>query len=1205
MTTIAISRRARIAFAATASLSAFSAAALGAGLGRGLVTTYLPVLLDDIRDAPGLIGTVMLVNTAAGLFVPLGIGLWSDRLHSRGRSRTGPFILGGSALTAGGLVAIALGHASTYLFLALAAAVAYAGLNAVTTAHRALIPETFGEGGRAAATGAEEFAMLAGTLIGVVAGGFLLDLGTWTPFAFGAGALPLLALPTYLRMRGRERPRASLGVAKPPLRYYLRAATRPGIRLLLGAQLLWVMGYIGLAPFFVLYAERELELRPSAAASLLGAFGIVTALAVLGASSVPPSAHARTLLVGVLLLGGGLLGASATSTLQFVAPGLLAAAVGFGLLTTLGFPLYARLIPEGEEGAYSALFFAVRSIASAIAVPAAGWTIHAAGSYRALFVAGGAVALLAVVPLAGLVSSGVSLTRPTPRRTFVLAGGLAAVSASLLGLAALVSTTRLAQADADVFDALYGLGGTPRLVDTLLVHPHIENYLTLTLLAAVAAVVWRPEELIRILMLVPIAGLVSFGIVRVLWAVWERPRPEEVLGAEPANGHLWAPYASFPSGHVVVTVALVTAIASRLPWLGPPLAVYAAVIAVTRISYGAHFPSDVVAGVVIGFATARVVAALVTETRLLPLPRSFPPRRVGERASFRLRRLGTALGVAAIAAFLTLTVTVGVPRSPEGGIIPGPTEETLQLGLLTVAALAVAAGLRYTTLAGAVLLSCATAIGVLAALEYNPLFAVGACAVLFVPGLLLLLGSPKVRSSRGVAVVAAVALALLVAGAFGAFRAHAAAYGPTHPESKLEPPPVTVIRWAWAGGVTETGFRVVAKLAHDGDARLLVGRDRDLEDAEATPLRRASHDDNDRVVSFVASGLLPGARYYYAVESRRQIDRARIGVVRTVPHGPFSFTIAVGGCARTGSNGVVFDAIRRQNPFAFLILGDFFYANIDQNDREEFASQYERSLSRPAQAALYRTAAVDYVWDDHDYGPDDGDSSSPSRPAALATYRMYAPHYALPDPSSIYHSFVVGRVRFVVTDSRSARTQATMLGARQKAWLKRELLRAKRDGQLAVWVTSVPWIAAGGPDSWAGSPRERRELADFVARARIRNLVMLAGDAHMVAIDDGTNNRYATGGRLGWPVMHAAALDRRGDVKGGPYSEGAFPGSGQFGTITVRDSGGAMVAVTLAGWDYGGRRIVAYTFTTMLKDGRRSFAERSPGSATSTRSRRH
>jgi MFS family permease len=317
----------------------------------------------------------MLVNTAAGFFMPLGIGLWSDRLHARGHSRTGPFILGGSLLAAGGLVAIAVGHASTYLLLGFAAAVAYAGLNAVTTAHRALIPETFGEDRRAAATGAQELALLGGTLLGVVAGGFLLDLGSWTPFVFRAGMLPLLAVPTYLRMRGRERTTVAVAAPTPPLRYYLRAAAAPGARLMLVAQLLWVMGYIGLAPFFVLYADHELGLRPSGAASLLAAFGLVTALAIVGAGSVPPTAQARTIVGGVLLLGGGLLAASATNALQFVAPGLLAAAVGFGLVTTLGFPLYTRFIPPGEAGAYTALFFAVRSIASAIAVPAAGWTI--------------------------------------------------------------------------------------------------------------------------------------------------------------------------------------------------------------------------------------------------------------------------------------------------------------------------------------------------------------------------------------------------------------------------------------------------------------------------------------------------------------------------------------------------------------------------------------------------------------------------------------------------------------------------------------------------------------------------------------------------------------------------------------------------------------------------------------------------------------
>jgi hypothetical protein len=159
-----------------------------------------------------------------------------------------------------------------------------------------------------------------------------------------------------------------------------------------------------------------------------------------------------------------------------------------------------------------------------------------------------------------------------------------------------------------------------------------------------------------------------------------------------------------------------------------------------------------------------------------------------------------------------------------------------------------------------------------------------------------------------------------------------------------------------------------------------------------------------------------------------------------------------------------------------------------------------------------------------------------------------------------------------------------MLGARQTAWLGRELLAAKRSGQLAVWVNSVPWIAAAAPgsDSWAGYSHERRELANFVARNGIRNLLMLSGDAHMLAIDDGSNNNYATVGDGSFPVMHGAALDRPSEVKGGPYSEGAFGGSGQFGTVTVRDTGGPRVQVTLEGWNYRGEQLVSYRFARAL-----------------------
>jgi hypothetical protein len=90
---------------------------------------------------------------------------------------------------------------------------------------------------------------------------------------------------------------------------------------------------------------------------------------------------------------------------------------------------------------------------------------------------------------------------------------------------------------------------------------------------------------------------------------------------------------------------------------------------------------------------------------------------------------------------------------------------------------------------------------------------------------------------------------------------------------------------------------------------------------------------------------------------------------------------------------------------------------------------------------------------------------------------------------------------------------------------------------------------------------------------------MLSGDAHMLAIDDGTNSDYADGGGAGFPVMHAAALDSTPSLKGGPYSHGAFPGTGQFGLMTVTDSDGDVIHVSWQGKKDTGETVVSYSFT--------------------------
>lgn len=141
-------------------------------------------------------------------------------------------------------------------------------------------------------------------------------------------------------------------------------------------------------------------------------------------------------------------------------------------------------------------------------------------------------------------------------------------------------------------------------------------------------------------------------------------------------------------------------------------------------------------------------------------------------------------------------------------------------------------------------------------------------------------------------------------------------------------------------------------------------------------------------------------------------------------------------------------------------------------------------------------------------------------------------------------------------------------------------MSASTSHALVVWVNPDPWIApaAAGRDDWGGYPDEREHIAGVIDRAGITNLVMLSGDAHMLAIDDGTNSGYGPSGS-GFPVLHAAALDRPGGVKGGPYSHGTLPGAGQFGTITVHDDGTAPETVDLAGRDWTGRVLLSYTFT--------------------------
>ncbi|MGI9624895.1 MAG: alkaline phosphatase D family protein [Acidimicrobiales bacterium] len=409
-------------------------------------------------------------------------------------------------------------------------------------------------------------------------------------------------------------------------------------------------------------------------------------------------------------------------------------------------------------------------------------------------------------------------------------------------------------------------------------------------------------------------------------------------------------------------------------------------------------------------------------------------------------------------------------------------------------------------------------------------------------------------------------------------------YGPTHPSSVVSAVSGSPVKWLWCGAVTTDSAVVTTRLENDDST---VSMEVSTAPTMTNPSTVPAAADDEGFVRVQLDGLEADSTYHYAFVVDGEPDRKRIGTFRTHPSGAATFTVVVASCARTGSNGAVFDTIRTLDPQMVIIDGDMHYGDIARNDQDAFRQIMDHTLGQPAQAAMFQRCPVGYVWDDHDYGG--ADSASDSRPAAMATYREYVPHYSLAaSESPLYQAFTIGRVRFVLTDARSGRapgegqTPGSMLGAAQKEWLKSQLAAGNRDHELLVWVNPVPWIAAskaeGNGDDWGAYASERAELADFIAADGLHeSLLMVSGDAHMVAIDDGANSDFSSVAAGGFPVLHAAALDRPGSSKGGPYSHGAFPGGGQFGVITVTDEGGELT-VDISGRNWRNDILVEHRF---------------------------
>jgi membrane-associated phospholipid phosphatase len=137
------------------------------------------------------------------------------------------------------------------------------------------------------------------------------------------------------------------------------------------------------------------------------------------------------------------------------------------------------------------------------------------------------------------------------------------------------------------------------------------------LTAGIATWMRRPISALSIVL----AALVPDLVVRFGWMIWSRVRPDILYDGIASPG-----FHSFPSGHAAKTVAIYGFLA--LLWIRASrstvekmfavvmLAFIAAVVPLGRMAMGVHWPSDIIAGVVLGLAWVAVLGiGLVRERR--------------------------------------------------------------------------------------------------------------------------------------------------------------------------------------------------------------------------------------------------------------------------------------------------------------------------------------------------------------------------------------------------------------------------------------------------------------------------------------------------------------------------------------------------------------------------------------------------------------
>jgi alkaline phosphatase D len=234
--------------------------------------------------------------------------------------------------------------------------------------------------------------------------------------------------------------------------------------------------------------------------------------------------------------------------------------------------------------------------------------------------------------------------------------------------------------------------------------------------------------------------------------------------------------------------------------------------------------------------------------------------------------------------------------------------------------------------------------------------------------------------------------------------------------------------------------------------------------------------------------------------------------------------VGLASCADQDKPQPIWDAVLAEPPDFFIFGGDNVYASTPPFSAARLREAYDALAAKPSFERLRAGVPHLAVWDDHDYGLNDGGAEFAHKRAAKDEFLRFwrvAPDDPRRAREGLYHAQVLmagaRRVQVIGLDTRWFRSPLrptdqrgapgrerylpdpepakTMLGEAQWRWLG-ERLAEPADVRLVV--SSIQCVVEGhGFERWGNLPAERERLYRLIRDSGARGVVLLSGDRHI------------------------------------------------------------------------------------------------------------